>query len=528
MSKIKTPEKISPLKGVLSAAQTRTEDCYEWAPLSSFDADNLPQLDISEWPPWLRDFISSLAAFSQCPIELAALCALGICSAACARYCRVETNEGFSEPTNLWFCVALQPGNRKSSVQEASAKPFMEWEREQAKETKAERSQKRSDHETKTLRAKAFRRKAASSENDDEAEDLAKKAADIEEDLPELKGAPRLWTSDSTPEMFGTLLCENDECIAWLSGEGDIFEILAGRYNNQRANLELFLKTKNGERHRIHRKGDGKGHTEVDLENPLSTVVITVQTHVLNTLANQPGFQARGLIARFQFLTPTSPLGYRSKKSTPIPSKIQEDYNKGIRALLERKPVIDEDENKIHDILKFSLEDGAEKEYECYWDEIEKAMRPGGALEYHTGYASKTQGDGARIAAVLQEAENVTNQNRKKEITNKIAKTGLDAARVFIAHSVASAGTSPTEAAASKLWKWIEQHEHSTFTLNEAHQKLRKGHLLKTTEQVKNAALLLEQMGRIKIQAAPPTGKVGMPQSPKAELRPELVKSWGK
>lgn len=51
----------------------------------------------------------------------------------------------------------------------------------------------------------------------------------------------------------GALLAEHGECMAWLSSEGGVFDLLQGRYSNGIPNLDLVLKAHSGDAERVDR-----------------------------------------------------------------------------------------------------------------------------------------------------------------------------------------------------------------------------------------------------------------------------------
>jgi len=54
---------------------------------------------------------------------------------------------------------------------------------------------------------------------------------------------PRLLADDASPERLGTLLHDNAGRLALMSPEGDVFDLIAGRYSvNNAPNLGVYLK----------------------------------------------------------------------------------------------------------------------------------------------------------------------------------------------------------------------------------------------------------------------------------------------
>ena len=145
-----------------------------------------------------------------------------------------------------------------------------------------------SERKTLELRIEWLRRKAGKASNGNE---LMAQVAELELSLPQVPVAPRLWTQDVTPERLGALLAEHGERIALLSDEGGIFDVLAGRYNNGVANLDLFLQAHAGAAVRV----DRGSRPPVILRNPALTFAISPQPDVLESLSDKPGFRGRGV-----------------------------------------------------------------------------------------------------------------------------------------------------------------------------------------------------------------------------------------
>lgn len=221
--------------------------------LVPLDSPSLPRLDLAHLPGWAGNFARALAEATETPPELAAGMVIAACATAAARRLRVMVKPGYFEPCNIWVLVALPSDNRKSAVQEAAAEPLLTWEREKSEAMDAQIRQTTSERKTLEARAKELRNKAAKADSTDKSKLFAKDAADIEADLPEIPISPALWTSDAIPEQLGVLLADQEECMAWLSSEGGLFDLLAGRYSNKIPNLDLMLKAHGGDAEKVNR-----------------------------------------------------------------------------------------------------------------------------------------------------------------------------------------------------------------------------------------------------------------------------------
>ena len=384
-----------------------------WPPLVPLDTPELPALHADWLPSWAGDFAAALAAETETPAELPAALVLASCATAAARRLRVLVRPGWFEPCNLWLVCALPPGNRKSAVQRAACEPLMTWERQQARDMDAEIKRADSDRKTQEARAKALRAKAASEKDRANARQLAEEAADIEEALVEVPKVPQLWTSDATPERLGMLLADNGERMAWLSSEGGVFDLLGGRYSSGIPNLDLVLKAHSGDFERV----DRGSRPPVHLHCPLLSIGLAPQPEVLRGLMTKPGFHGRGLLARFLYLLPPSPLGYRSGEGQPVPDAARAAYTEGLRRMLEWPAKTDDHGEERPHLLRLEAEAAAElREFSQH---IETSMRPGGACEHATDWAGKAPGTAARIAGVLHGIQHAHGEPWEHAITGE-------------------------------------------------------------------------------------------------------------
>jgi len=112
------------------------------------------------------------------------------CATAAARRLRVMVKPGYFEPCNLWAVVASPPGNRKSAVQSATTAPLLAWERDQATILEPKIKRIASDRKAMEARAKEKRSEAAREKDNGKEEALAREAADIEAELPDIPLQP--------------------------------------------------------------------------------------------------------------------------------------------------------------------------------------------------------------------------------------------------------------------------------------------------------------------------------------------------
>lgn len=491
-------------------------DPEPWPKLIAFDDDtDLPKLDAKLLPTWLGDYAHALSSSVETPPELAIGLTLAVASTCTARRLIVECKPGYREPTNLWIVVALEPGNRKSSIEGKAKAPLVDWEICQAERLAPEIADAISRRKSMEARVKSLRTAAAKpSTKPADAEKYRKELSELQADLPKVPSEPRLWTSDATPERIGTLLAENGECLSMLSSEGGIFDLLGGRYSGGVPNLDLVLKAHAGDSDRVDRLSRGS----VQLTYPRITMGLSPQPDVLCSLANQPGFVGRGLLARFLWLQPTSPLGFRTNDTPPLCQTAATQYSAGIAAMLnwpEPSP------GECH-VLK--LDDNAFDEWGEFQSHIETMMRPDAPLEDHKGWAGKAPGAALRIAAVFHGVEHAHGAPWQHPINQKTMQNALDLLAPIIKHSTAVLGSmnlDNQQDRASRVLEWLLRKKPHGCTIRDIHGGLKSR--LKTSNEVRAALEVLEDRGYVRV-IEPSLRGVGRPPSPAVVVRPGLAK----
>lgn len=492
----------------------------DWPELVPLDTPNLPRLDLIHLPSWAGDYAKAISADTETPPELAAGMVLVACATAASRRLKVRIKPGYTEPCNLWLVAALPPGNRKSAVQSAATFPLLSWEHGQASSMEIEIQRISSERKTLEARAKEKRNKAAKEKTNTKASELAREAAELEADLPEIPKQPQIWTSDATPEQLGNLLAEHGECMAWLSSEGGVFDLLQGRYSNGIPNLDLVLKAHSGDAERV----DRGSRPPVFLRNPRLSIGLSPQPDVLRGLAAKPGFRGRGLLGRFLYFLPPSPLGFRTLESKPVPESVLNAYEAGLHAMLNWPTAIDENGNAKPHLVRMT--DDALSEWYVFARTIEVGMRPGQLFEHVTDWAGKAPGAAARLAGVIHAIKHAHDSPWEKSITVETMNSALEIMAVIIHHSLAALdmmGADPTIASARVVWGWIERGRLERFSVREAFNALRG--TFPRVSMLREAIETLEERGYVEVIEQPRDGP-GRPASPLVRVRPEIAGGW--
>ena len=492
----------------------------DWPEVVPLDGLELPSLEAAILPKWAGDFAKALAEETETPLELVIAMVLAVCSTAAARRLQVQVTPGYIEPCNLWIMAVLPSGTRKSAVLRKAKAPLTIWEREQASRLEAEIKELKSKRNTLEARIKELRRRAAREKDAERLQELTREIAELESTLPDIPALPRLWTSDATPERLGTLMAEQGGCMAWLSTEGGFFDQMRGRYTNDILNLDLFLKAHSGDAERV----DRASREPVILDKPRLTICLCPQPDVLRGLAEKPELRGRGLLARFLFFLPKSPLGHRTFESTPIPESVRAAYQAGLYAMLNREPARAEYESdQRHTVL---LSKDAYEMWLTFARSIEERMRAGRDLEHCQDWAGKAPGAAARLAGVLHGIKHAHEEPWSTEISSETMQRAIQIMEVIIPHSIAALnamGADRSIVVAKRVWEWIEHGQRERFTIREAFNGMRS--VFSRVVALKKALIILEERGYLQIIEPPREGR-GRPPSPMVQIRPDIVRNW--
>lgn len=491
-------------------------DPESWPALIPLEQPELPSLDLAKLPTWLGAFARALAAATETPPELPGAMVLAASATACARRLVVEGGPGYHEPTNLWLVVALPPANRKSAVEAAAREPLVKWEEGKALELEPLIRQATSGRKSAEARVKGLRSRLASASC--KAEDvrrLTREVADLERELPEVPVTPRLWTSEATPERLGVLLGEHGECMAVLSSESGIFDILGGRYSRGVPNLDLVLKAHAGDADVV----DRLSRETVRLRFPRLTFGLSPQPDVLAGLADQPGFVGRGLLGRVLWLVPRSNVGHRTHDGPPVPATVRAAYMAGLHSMLAWPEAAD------RGCRVLTLDEEARAEWRAYRDAIEEQLRPGGALEHHGAWGGKAPGAALRLGAVLHGVEHAHGRPWEHPIGLATMTAALDLLAVIQKHSVAALagmGADPRHERARYLLAWLRRQGRTGHTLRDVHRGVEAR--IRTAAEVRAVADVLAERGYVRVVEPAPSGTAGRPCSATLLVNPAVLR----
>jgi hypothetical protein len=398
--------------------------------------------------------------------------ALSAGALACAKVVEVEPWDGWREPVNLYTATAMPSGSRKSAVFAAIMAPVEEFEARRVEEKAPEIDEQQTRfkiYEGRLLKAQ----KVAANAKDEQVDLLTAEAIQATEDLASIKvpAQPRLLADDASPERLATLLRDQGGRMALASPEGDVFDMIAGRYSQGRPNLGVYLKAHAGDTIRVDRVGRSSEY----VKRPALTLALAVQPEVLRGLGNHPTFRGRGLLGRFLYSSPEILLGHRKDNADPVPNVVQATYTKNVKKLLNMLP--DEPipgESIEPKVLR--MDGDAQQTLREFAAWIEPQLAEYSELGSMTDWAGKLAGAVARIAGVLHCMECVSEgagggQPWDENISGDTVERAVKIGRYLIPHAraaYAEMGTDPTVEEAKYVLRWIERKGLETFTKREA------------------------------------------------------------
>lgn len=499
-------------RAVLDDVNTST-DWPEPVPLT--EARRLPSFRTECLPDWLGDMVDAVADATQTPTDLAGSVALAALSTAMQGRLAVQAGPDWVEPCNVFTCCGLPPGNRKSSVFAAMVRPILEAEAELADAARPAIIEAVTEAEIARRAAEQALAAASKNPSDPDAANGAKSAA-MEADEITIPVQPKLVADDITPEAAKSLLAEQSGRLAILSAEGGIFATIAGRYSGV-PDLDVFLKGHAGDMLRVARKSAPAEYVSA----PALTLGLAVQPEVLREAARMPGFEDRGLLARFLFALPGSKVGYRNPCPPAIPGTVKATYGRKLAGIVHAMHHRTETA-----VLELTAEARA-RVVELERDR-EPRLGPGGEWEPILNWANKWTGAVVRLAGLLHIAEYPISGH-----ATPIEADTIDRATVlgyyFADHALATfayMGVGAEVGPAAELLDWLTRHGSQGMSVRDMYRAVRGRRALNTADKVRAAVIRLVDHGYLREQPRPRrTG--GRPPSPRYDLHPDTATTGG-
>lgn len=459
---------------------TETAPPEEWPDPVLPGTQTTPEIPADLLPTWSGDMVRAVSDSTQTPPALAFMSCLAVLATVLQRRYEVEPVPGYFEPLPIWGAVASAAGTRKSAVLHAIQGPCVDWEKLHADRLRREIARVNSARAVAKKKIERLLQDAAKAKDASERESVRAEIEREELQMPDEIRAPRLFTSDSTPERLQALLAEHGERMAVLSDEAGSFQIMGGLYSGGQAHLDVYLQAHAGSPMRVDRASRA-----VHIDRPALSMGLLVQPGTLADVAGSKRFRDSGLLARFLWAIPDSTVGRRDvRRHVPIPEHVKEAYKRGIFGLLEGwgEPV------GKPKVLTFT--DPARELWFDFAQEVENQQGEGGRYEAISDWTSKLPGALARVAAVLELAEMGLTADEVSEVAMRNA---LQLGHLLIEHARAAfalLGTDAVDTDAAAVVRWIKASGLQEFTRREA-QKAQEGRF-RSVERLEKAMERLE------------------------------------
>ena len=494
-------------------------------PWTELAAPTLSPFPLDALPADVALFAEAVACQTQTPIDLAAIVALGVLSAAAVGAGAVDCGN-WEEELGLYLMVALPSGDRKSAVLREVIRPLHTIERDWRQAAAAElRSQRGRKDTLESRRAKLVKK---SGDADDLAErgEILIELEQVNEELDALGDptAPRLLADDATPEVLGTLLSRHGQ-LAIFAAEAALIDNLIGRYDGKGSpNLHLVCHAYSGEPTRI----DRRNRTEEWLERPLLAVTLTIQPHVMRALIEHPIARSQGLVGRFALVLPESDLGRRETNPPAVPGELRARWDTLVRRLFTLHHSLDLENADKRDkrgvlsllsanpqlrVCSLSLSSRSKSLLSALRDELEPRHLEGGDLRPVADWTARHAGRIARIAALLHLVE----QHPAKPINDKTMRAALRIGEYLLEHSLAAL-TQPDERLRKAL-RWLSRHDRNTVSQRDIHRgPMNKRGTADEAAELVQALVGLDALRPIYVEPA----ATGRPPGPAYAINPNL------
>ncbi|MCQ4082465.1 YfjI family protein [Streptomyces sp. RB6PN25] len=475
----------------------------------------LPSFPATVFPRWLQEFTEAVAEETQTPVDLPGCFALATLATAAGGRAVVQVRGNWREPTNLFVVVALPPANRKSAVVAAMTDPLYEAEKQlKIAATPAIIEAAMTARLAKEAADNATKKAAGASP--DERDELIREAVSLAEtaETVAIPTEPQLLADDATAETVTSRMAEQGGRIAVMSAEGDIFDIIAGRYSKD-PNMGVFLKGHAGDRLRVDRQT-----RKEYIDHPALTMGISPQPEVLRDIGRVKGFRGRGLLGRFLYALPASLVGQRKVITDPVPADVAATYERNVIALTLALA-------DWTDPAVLQLTPEADAALLAFQERLEPQLAArGGALGHLADWAGKLAGATARIAGLLHLAEHL-DDGHTQPVSEATMHAAITLADYFTLHALAVfdvMGADPTVNRARTLLDVLRENQWSEVSRRDLFAKLSRAEF-PTVEDLEPAADLLEEHGYLRSYVPERTGKRGRPPKPRYQVHPRLRES---
>jgi hypothetical protein len=262
---------------------------------------------------------------------------------------------------------------------------------------------------------------------------------------------PRLLVDDATAEAIEITLAAQGGRLFVAGCEGGIFDTMAGRYSSGVANLDCFLKGHAGDDLRVDRVTRGS----LIVDRVCLTLCYAVQGEILRGMASQRAFRGRGLVGRFLYAMPESPLGSRRIDPEPVADDVANHYENVVRRLSEIPEQFDGPG-------VITMSPSAAVAFKSWATEVEAMLGDDGRLSSFRDWGGKLVGLTARLAGVIHLVREIDAVDPVAvPICVEVIEAAITLARWAIDHAEAAIGLMAADDGsvddASYVLRWLRQ-----------------------------------------------------------------------
>lgn len=458
--------------GYIGYAFDKTGTREGWTKPMPLGGDPVAACPVETIPYPAGDYLRRLAEATQTPVDLAVGQFLVACAIALQKKFEVEPSPGWIEPLSLYLLAGMDPAIRKSAVVAAIAKPLRRYEADLAVRLAPMIRASRSAHEVRLKQRTRLMDAAAAETPGPDHDHLIHELEQLDEEIathPPLAD-PSLLADDITSEHLATKMVQNQGRMGVLSPEGDLFDIMAGRYSKG-PNIGIFLKGHCGDEVRVDR---GNRPSEF-IERPALSMGFCVQPEVLRGLQQQKTFRGKGLLGRLLYQMPESLLGRRKTSPREMDTGLEAVYDELMWSLLELPVPRRQNGDYVPRILH--LNRPADEEFRAFREFVEDGLAEFGILSTIKDWGGKLPGAVARIAGLLHLVEHIREPELPLLIELHTIQNAITLGHYFITHAVSAfqtLGRSDCLVVAELILRTIERQELSVFSKRDIYQRVRR------------------------------------------------------
>lgn len=328
----------------------------------------------------------------KAPDEIPFASAIFAMAFSCQDLINVRRPNGLESPCTLYFAVAAESGERKTTVDNAFMQPFYKYDNDTSAEYETQLKEHLIEHQTWEIELNLLAKLLGQVSQDENSKNEAKKA--YKQHLMSEPKKPSLYRTiyaDTTKEALITSLQENWHSAAIVSNEGD--QTLNGAALRNFAMYNIFW---DGGTITVDRKGD----VPIRLRDARLSISMLLQPAALQKFMDNRGEEAKGsgLLARFLVCKPASTQGTRFINNSRISWEVLPKFHDRALQLIKQSHALGRNPSK-RITLEFTPEAGVfwVKEFNAF----ENAVNFGGPLAQSKEHAAKAADNMARLAAIF-------------------------------------------------------------------------------------------------------------------------------